>query len=351
MQTKVVQIGKLKIGGGQPVAIQSMLCTPAHDFPAAVRQIRRLAQAGCEIFRIAVPDQVGLQTFEKIRRKFPLIPLVADIHFSAELAIAAAEFADKIRLNPGNFPPAKLAAVVKVCKKRGIPLRVGVNSGSLEKACSRGSGSPAEKLANSALQNVRKIEKLGYRNLVVSVKSSDIATTIAANRLLAQKINYPLHLGVTEAGSPKFGILKSAVALGSLLSDGIGDTIRISLTADPVAEVAAARDLLRILKLRPAIEVVSCPTCGRTEVDLIPIVRQVEKAVEKIEKTLPADRQALKIAVMGCIVNGPGEAKDADFALVGGKKSFAIYQKGKFVKSVTEARAVVEFLKLLLVRS
>lgn len=340
MQTKVVQIGKIKIGGGQPVAIQSMLCTPAHDFPAAARQIRRLAQAGCEIFRVAVPDQASLQTFEKIRQKFPLLPLVADIHFSAELAIAAAEFADKIRINPGNFPPAKLAAVVATCKKRGIPLRVGVNSGSLEKVAGK---NVAEKLANSAIQNVRKIEKLGYRNLVVSVKSSDIATTIAANRLLAQKINYPLHLGVTEAGLPKFGILKSAVALGSLLSDGIGDTIRISLTADPVAEVAAARDLLRVLKLRPAVEVVSCPTCGRTEVDLIPIVRQVEKAVAHLEKPL-------KIAVMGCIVNGPGEAKEADFSLVGGKKMFAIYRKGKFLKSVTETRAVVEFLKLLLTR-
>jgi len=337
LSTKIVAIGSVKIGGGNPVAVQSMLNSASGDFPAAVAQIRKLKSAGCEIFRVAVPDEIGLATFRKIREKFPQIPLVADIHFSAELAIAAAEFADKIRINPGNFPPAKLAEVVAACEKRRIPIRVGVNSGSLERVPGK---NIAEKLANSAIRNVRKIEKLGFENLVVSVKSSDIATTISANRILAKKIAHPLHLGVTEAGSPRFGILRSAVALGNLLLDGIGATIRISLTADPVAEIAAARDLLRVLKLRKSVEVVSCPTCGRTEVDLIPLVAKVEKAVEKIEKPL-------KIAVMGCIVNGPGEAADADFALVGGRKSFAIYSRGKFLKSIPERKAVAEFLEII----
>ena len=213
-----------------------------------------------------------------------------------------------------------------------------MNSGSLEKNLP--GKNPAEKLANSAIRNVRKIEKLGCENLVVSVKSSDARTTIAANRILAKKLKYPLHLGVTEAGSPRFGILKSAVALGNLLGDGIGATIRISLTAPPEKEVAAALDLLRILKLRRGVEIVSCPTCGRTEVDLFKIVSEVEKGLEKCEKHL-------KIAVMGCVVNGPGEAADADFALVGGRKMFAIYSRGKFLKSIPEKNAVAEFLKMI----
>ncbi|MFH0776260.1 MAG: flavodoxin-dependent (E)-4-hydroxy-3-methylbut-2-enyl-diphosphate synthase [Patescibacteria group bacterium] len=337
MKTKIVQIGNVKIGGGNPVALQSMLnCAPT-DFARSARQIRQLKSAGCQIFRITVPSFDALATFAKLKKEFPTLPLVADLHFAGELAIAAARVADKIRINPGNFPQKNLAELVKVCKNRGIPIRVGVNSGSLEKIPGK---TVAEKLANSALQNLKKIEKLGYRNLVVSVKSSDIRTTIAANRILAQKINYPLHLGVTEAGSPRFGILKSAIALGQLLLDGIGDTLRISLTADPVAEIAAAQDLLRVLGLKKGVEIVSCPTCGRTEVDLFRIVKQVENGLEKCEKQL-------KIAVMGCIVNGPGEAADADFALVGGKKMFAIYQKGKFLKSVPEKSAVREFLKLI----
>ena len=345
MSTKIVQIAKLKIGGGNPVAIQSMLNTAPTDFAAAARQIARLKKAGCQIFRIAVPSFESIQTLAKIRKKFPDLPLVADIHFSAELAIAAAEFVDKIRINPGNFPPAQLAAIVKICRAKKIPIRVGVNSGSLEKNIP-GKNLP-EKLANSAIKNVRKIEKLGFRDLVVSVKSSDIGITVAANRILAKKISYPLHLGITEAGSAKFGILKSAVGIGSLLLDGIGDTIRISLTGDPVVEIEAAKDLLRVLKLRKGVEVVSCPTCGRTEVDLPKILSQVERAVEKIEKSLLTGRQALKIAVMGCVVNGPGEAADADFALVGGKEKFMIYAKGKLVGSAKEKDAVKELMKIL----
>jgi len=337
MKTKIIQIGKIKIGGGNPVAIQSMLNSDPNDFRESSRQISKLKKAGCQIFRVAIPDKFALVTFRKIRKKFPEIPLVADIHFSAELAIAATEIADKIRINPGNFPPTKLAEVIRACKKKGIPIRVGVNSGSLEKISGK---NVFEKLANSAIQNIRKIEKLGFRDLVISVKSSDLKTTILANRILAKKINYPLHLGVTEAGSPRFGILKSAIGIGSLLVDGIGDTIRISLTADPFAEIEVAKDLLRVLKIKKAVEVVSCPTCGRTEVDLFKIVGQVEKAVEKIEKPL-------KIAVMGCIVNGPGEAADADFALVGGRKKFAIYSRGRFLKSVPERNAVAEFLKII----
>ncbi len=339
MKTKIVKIGGIKIGGGNPVAVQSMLNSNPTDFPASARQLRKLLAAGCEIVRIAVPNFDSLATFQKLRAKFPAVPLVADIHFDWRLAVAVAEFADKIRINPGNLGSLEnLKKVVAACRKNKIPIRVGVNSGSLEKGLK---GNLAQKLANSALRNIRKIEKLGFKNIVVSAKSSDVKTSVEANRILSRKTNYPLHLGITEAGSAKFGTLKSAAGIGALLLDGIGDTIRISLTDSPKKEVLAAWDLLQALGIRKrGIEMVSCPTCGRCEVDLIPLAKKVERAVA----TIPRD---LKIAVMGCAVNGPGEAADADFALVGGKKQFAIYRKGKFMKNISEKNALAEFLKTI----
>ena len=339
MKTKVVKIGGIKIGGGNPVAVQSMLNSNPTDFLASARQFRKLLATGCEIIRIAVPNFDSLATFQKLRAKFPETSLVADIHFDWRLAVAAAEFADKIRINPGNLGSSEnLKKVVAACRKNKIPIRVGVNAGSLEKGLK---GSLAQKLATSALRNIRKIEKLRFRNIVVSVKSSDVKTSVEANRILSQKTNHPLHLGITEAGSAKFGTLKSAVGVGALLLDRIGDTIRISLTDSPEKEVEVAWDLLKALGIRKrGIEVVSCPTCGRCEVDLIPLVKKVECAVAAIPRNL-------KIAVMGCTVNGPGEAADADFALVGGKQQFAIYRKGEFMKSVGEKEALKEFLELI----
>jgi len=339
MQTKIVKIGGIKIGGGNPVAVQSMLNADPTDFPASARQLRRLLAAGCEIIRIAVPNLVSLATFRRLRAKFPAVPLVADIHFDWRLAVAAAEFADKIRINPGNLGSSEnLKKVVVACCEKKIPIRVGVNAGSLEKGLK---GNPAQKLAASALRNIRQIEKLGFKNLVISAKSSDVKTSVEANRILARKMNYPLHLGITEAGSAKFGTLKSAAGIGSLLLDGIGDTLRISLTDSPEKEVEAAWDLLRACGIRKrGIEVVSCPTCGRCEVDLIPLVKKVERAVAAIPHNL-------KIAVMGCVVNGPGEAAHADFALVGGRRQFAIYRKGKFVKSISEKNALAKFLETI----
>ncbi|MDD3066350.1 MAG: flavodoxin-dependent (E)-4-hydroxy-3-methylbut-2-enyl-diphosphate synthase [Candidatus Gracilibacteria bacterium] len=341
MPTKIIQIGKVKIGGKNPVAIQSMCNTKTQNVEATVKQIRSLATAGCEIVRIAIPDMEAAEAVKEIRKQTQGIPLVADIHFDYRLALLAVENGvDKIRINPGNIGGEdKLREVVLACKKRGIPIRVGVNAGSLEKNLK--SKTIAAQLAESAVKNVKAIEKLGYRNLVVSAKASDVKTSVEAYRILAKKISYPLHLGITEAGSEKLGIMKSAAGLGSLLLDGIGNTIRISLTAQPEVEVKAARDLLRVLGLRKdGIEVISCPTCGRTEVDLIPLVAQVEEAVEGIKKNLT-------VAVMGCMVNGPGEASHADFALVGGKKMFALYAKGKLVKTISEKEALGEFVKLI----
>jgi (E)-4-hydroxy-3-methylbut-2-enyl-diphosphate synthase len=341
MLTKVIQIGKVKIGGKNPVAIQSMCNTKTQNVDATVKQIRSLVTAGCEIVRIAIPDLEAAAAVKEIRKQTKGIPLVADIHFDYRLALLAVENGmDKIRINPGNIGGVdKLKLVVAACKKRGIPIRVGVNAGSLEKNLK--GKTIAAKLAESAVKNVKAIEKLGYRNLVVSAKASDTKTSVETYRILAKKIAYPLHLGITEAGSEKLGIMKSAAGLGSLLMDGIGNTIRISLTAQPEVEVKAARDLLRVLGLRKdGIEVISCPTCGRTEVDLIPLVAKVEKAVEGIQKNLT-------VAVMGCMVNGPGEAAHADFALVGGKQMFALYAKGKLIKTIQEKEALNEFLKLI----
>ncbi len=338
---KIIRIGAMKIGGRNPVAIQSMTNTDTRNITATVKQIRSLIAAGCEIVRVSIPDQKAAEAFIKIRQAVPKVPLVADIHFDHRLALEAiAAGADKIRINPGNLGgPTKLAEVVKSCKKRGLPIRVGVNAGSLEKNLSN--KSIASKLVASAVKNTRLIEKLNYRNIVISAKASSVPVTVAAYRELSKRLPYPLHLGITEAGSLETGTIKSAAGLGALLLDGIGDTLRISLTDKPELEVKTAWSLLRALELRAkGVNVIACPTCSRTEVDLISLVKRVEKAVADI--SVP-----LTIAVMGCVVNGPGEAAHADYALVGGRNQFALYRAGKLVKAVPESQALSELLKLV----
>ena len=330
--TKVIKIGDKIIGGGNPVLIQSMTNTRTEDVAATVAQIQALTAAGCEIIRCAVPTKEAAQAFSEIRRQIS-IPLVADIHFDYKLAIAAIEHgADKIRINPGNIGSAdRIKAVVDAARERNIPIRVGVNGGSLEKEIvARDGGVTAEGLVESALRQTSVIEDMGYDNLVISIKSSDVLLCAKAHRLLAKKTNYPLHVGITEAGTLLSGNIKSAIGLGLILSEGIGDTIRVSLTGDPREEVKSAKLILRTLGLRRGgIEVVSCPTCGRTKIDLIGLANQVEAMVEDI----PLD---LKVAVMGCVVNGPGEAKEADIGIAGGKGEGLLIKKGEAVRKVPE---------------
>ncbi len=331
-QTKVITIGDRKIGGGNPVLIQSMTNTPTEDVKATVAQILRLEQAGCEIIRCTVPNMEAAQALAKIKEQIH-IPLVADIHFDYKMAIAAMENgADKIRINPGNIGgKEKVAAVVAAAKERSIPIRVGVNSGSLERELvEKYHGVTAEGIVESALDKVGIIEDCGYDNLVISIKSSDVMMCVKAHALLAAKTNYPLHVGITESGTVMSGNIKSAVGLGIILNQGIGDTIRVSLTGDPVEEIRSAKLILRTLGLRKGgIEVVSCPTCGRTKIDLIGLARQVEEMVEDI----PLD---IKVAVMGCAVNGPGEAKEADIGIAGGIGEGLLIKKGEIVRKVPE---------------
>lgn len=332
-QTKVVTIGDRMIGGGNPILIQSMTNTPTQDVEATVAQILRLEQAGCEIIRCTVPDEAAAQALAKIKKQIH-IPLVADIHFDYQMAIAAMENgADKIRINPGNIGSReKVAAVVAVAKERNIPIRVGVNSGSLERELvEKYHGVTAEGIVESALDKVRIIEDCGYDNLVISIKSSDVMMCVRAHELLAEKTNYPLHVGITESGTVASGNIKSAVGLGIILNQGIGDTIRVSLTGDPAEEIKSAKLILRTLGLRKGgIEVVSCPTCGRTKIDLIGLATQVEQMVQDI----PLD---IKVAVMGCAVNGPGEAKEADIGIAGGIGEGLLIKKGEIVRKVPEA--------------
>lgn len=332
-QTKTIAIKDRVIGGGNPVLIQSMTNTRTEDVEATVGQIHALEQAGCEIIRCAVPTMEAAEALTQIKRQIH-IPLVADIHFDYRLAIAAMEHgADKIRINPGNIGgQERIQAVVDVAKERQIPIRVGVNSGSLEKELvEKYHGVTAEGLVESALDKVRAIENLGYDRLVISIKSSDVQMCVKAHQLIAQKTDYPLHVGITEAGTLYSGTIKSAVGLGIILHQGIGDTIRVSLTGAPLEEVKAAKKILKTLGLRKGgIEVVSCPTCGRTQIDLIGLANQVETMVQDI----PLD---LKVAVMGCVVNGPGEAKEADIGIAGGQGNGLLIKKGEIVKKVPEA--------------
>lgn len=330
--TKVIQIGDRKIGGGNPVLIQSMTNTRTEDVEATVRQILALEAAGCEIIRCTVPTQEAAEAIREIKKQIH-IPLVADIHFDYKMAIAAMENgADKIRINPGNIGGLeKIKAVVDVAKARKIPIRVGVNSGSLEKELvEKYNGVTAQGLVESALDKVKIIEDSGYDNLVISIKSSDVMMCVKAHELLAEQTNYPLHVGITEAGTVYSGNIKSAVGLGIILYEGIGDTIRVSLTGDPLEEIKSAKRILKTLNLRKGgVEVVSCPTCGRTKIDLIGLANQVETMVQEF----PLD---IKVAVMGCVVNGPGEAREADIGIAGGKGEGLLIKKGEIIKKVPE---------------
>ena len=330
--TKVVQIGDRKIGGGNPILIQSMTNTRTDDVEATVKQILELEAAGCEIIRCAVPDMAAAEALTEIKKQIH-IPLVADIHFDYRLAIAAIEHgADKIRINPGNIGSTdRIRAVVNAAKERNIPIRIGVNSGSLEKELvEKYGGVTAEGLVESALDKVKIIEDMGYDNLVISIKSSDVLMCTRAHELIAQKTDYPLHVGITEAGTLYSGNIKSAVGLGIILYQGIGDTIRVSLTGAPLEEIKSAKRILKTLGLRKGgVEVVSCPTCGRTRIDLIGLANRVESMVQDI----PLD---IKVAVMGCVVNGPGEAKEADIGIAGGDGVGLLIKKGEVVKKVPE---------------
>lgn len=330
--TRVISIGDRVIGGGNPILIQSMTNTKTEDVKATVEQIHRLEAAGCEIIRCTVPTMEAAQAIKEIKRQIS-IPLVADIHFDYKMAIAAMENgADKIRINPGNIGGAdKVAAVVAVAKERNIPIRVGVNSGSLEKELvEKYHGVTAEGIVESALDKVHMIEALGYENMVISIKSSDVMMCVKAHEILAEKTDYPLHVGITESGTIISGNIKSSIGLALILGQGIGDTIRVSLTGDPVEEIKSAKLILRTLGLRKGgIEVVSCPTCGRTRIDLIGLANQVETMAAQF----PLD---IKVAVMGCAVNGPGEAKEADIGIAGGVGEGLLIKKGEIVKKVPE---------------
>ena len=331
-KTRKVRIGDVWIGGGSPIQIQSMTNTRTEDVAATVEQILRLESAGCEIIRCTVPSMEAAQALAQIKKQIH-IPLVADIHFDYKLAIAAIENgADKIRINPGNIgSPEKVQAVVAAARERSIPIRVGVNSGSLEKELvARYGGVTAEGIVESALDKVHMIEEQGYDNLVISIKSSDVLMCVKAHELLADQTHYPLHVGITEAGTVLSGSIKSSIGLGLILSQGIGDTVRVSLTGNPVEEIRAAKLILRTLGLkRGGIEVVSCPTCGRTKIDLIGLASKVEKLVEDY----PLD---IKVAVMGCAVNGPGEAREADIGIAGGQGEGLLIKKGEIVRKVPE---------------
>ncbi len=331
-KTRVIRIGSRVIGGGNPVLIQSMTNTRTEDISATVEQIRRLEAAGCDIIRCAVPSMEAASALAVIKKEMN-IPLIADIHFDYRLAIAAIENgADKIRINPGNIGgDEKLKAVVSTARERNIPIRVGVNSGSLEKNLIAKYGHvTAEGLVESALDKVARIEDMGYDNLVISIKSSDVMMCIRAHELIAQRTDYPLHVGITEAGTVNAGNIKSALGLGIILYQGIGDTIRVSLTGDPVEEIRSARLILKTLGLRKGgVEVVSCPTCGRTKIDLIKLVSQVEKIVADMNLDI-------KVAVMGCAVNGPGESKEADIGIAGGIGEGLLFKKGEIIRKVPE---------------
>lgn len=343
-KTKCVQIGKKIIGGGNPILIQSMTNTATEDVKATVEQTKRLEAAGCDIVRATVPTLEAAEAIGKIKKEIG-IPLVADIHFDYKMAIAAIENgADKIRINPGNIGgKEKLAEVVKAAKERNIPIRVGVNSGSLEKMLvEKYNGVTAQGLVESALDKVKMIEEMGYENLVISIKSSDVLMCVKAHEILAEQTVYPLHVGITEAGTMTGGNIKSAIGLGLILNQGIGDTIRVSLTGDPVEEIKSAKIILRTLGLRKGgVEIVSCPTCGRTKIDLIGLANQVEQMVSDIDLDI-------KVAVMGCAVNGPGEAKEADIGIAGGIGEGLLIKKGEIVKKLPEEQLLTALREELL---
>lgn len=341
--TRQIHVGGVKIGGGAPVSIQSMTNTPTHDVEATLAQIRALAAAGCEIVRLAVPDIAAAKAIGALKAESP-VPLVADIHFDYRLALEAVEQGiDKVRINPGNIgSPDRVKAVAYACMDHGIPIRIGVNGGSLEKSLLEKYGGPTpEALVGSGLDQAQMLERFGFHDICVSLKSSSVSTTMKAYRLMAERCDYPLHLGVTEAGTPELGVIKSAAGIGGLLALGIGDTFRVTLTADPVEEIAVAKRILKAVGLRrDGPELIACPTCGRTRIDLIPMARRVEELLRQVDKPIT-------VAVMGCVVNGPGEARHADVGIAGGQGEGVLFQKGQVVARVPEDRLVDELMKLI----
>ena len=338
---KTVTIGKLTIGGGRPVAVQSMLNKEAHDIPGSVAQAKELEAAGCEIIRATVPDREAVRTIAALKEAVS-VPIVADIHFDYKMALESlAAGVDKIRINPGNIgSDDRVKAVAEECRRRGVPIRIGVNSGSVEKEILAKYGSPTpQALVESAMYHVRLLEKHDFDDIVISIKSSNVPTMIAAYRLMAQRCDYPLHLGVTEAGTERMGLIKSAAGIGALLADGVGDTIRVSLTAPPVKEVYAGFDILKALGVRKkGVNIVACPTCGRTKIDLIGLATRVEDALRTCEKEIT-------VAVMGCVVNGPGEARKADIGIAGGNGEGLLFRKGEILRKVPECELVPELFK------
>jgi (E)-4-hydroxy-3-methylbut-2-enyl-diphosphate synthase len=332
-QSRIVKVGPYKLGGKNPIRVQSMCNTDTRDVKATIAQILALEKAGCEIVRVAIPDMVAAKAIKTIKKQIH-IPLVADIHFDHKLALEAiAQGIDKVRINPGNIgSEEKVKAVVLACKKNRVPIRIGINGGSLEKEILKKYKNKvtAQGMVESAMGHIRILEKYNFKDILISLKASDIERTVEAYRLLAKKVDYPLHIGITEAGTIFRGTVMSSIGLGILLYEGLGATLRVSLTADPVEEMKVAWEILKSLKLRKkGITVTSCPTCGRTQIDLIGLANQVENAVKNIDKDL-------HIAVMGCVVNGPGEAREADIGVAGGKGMGAIFRKGKVIKSVQE---------------
>ncbi len=339
--TRTVDVGGVKIGGTNPVSIQSMTNTDTRDVLSTVQQIKKLEEAGCEIIRVAVPDLEAADAIAKIKKQIN-IPLVSDIHFDYRLALKCIENGvDKVRINPGNIGKKEnVRAVVDAAKANGVPIRIGVNGGSLERELVEKYGGPTpDALIESAMRHIEILDEFNFKDIVVSIKVSDVPVMLDAYRKFSEACDIPLHIGVTESGTERMGTIKSSIGIGTLLSEGIGDTMRVSLTADPVSEIYLAKDILRTLKIRRGgVEFVSCPTCGRTQIDLIGIASEVEKR-------LMGSQKPIKVAVMGCAVNGPGEARDADVGIAGGKGECLIFKKGVSVRKVKEADAVAELMK------
>jgi (E)-4-hydroxy-3-methylbut-2-enyl-diphosphate synthase len=344
-ESRQIDLGGIKIGGGAPVTVQSMTKTDTRDVASTVEEIKRLEAAGCDIVRIAVPDMDAAKALGEIKRQ-TRIPIVSDIHFDYKLALEAIrQGVDGMRINPGNIGAKyRIKAVVDAVREREVPIRIGVNSGSLEKDILKKHGSPtAQALAESAMRHVNILEDFDFRDIKISVKSTDVKKMIAAYRLLAEMCEYPLHLGVTEAGTYELGTIKSSIGIGTLLAEGIGDTIRVSLTGDPVDEIVVGLNILKSLGLRQnGIELISCPGCGRLEIDLMKLVKDVEKRISDINLPRP-----IKVAILGCVVNGPGEASEADIGIAGGRGKGMLYKDGKLVRSFKESKIVDELVKEL----
>ena len=347
-KSRLIKVGSVDIGGNAPISIQSMTNTDTHDAEATYNQVVRLEQAGCDIVRLAIPDVESAATVSYIKDRGVNIPIVADIHFDYKIALEAiSRGVDKIRINPGNIGSReRTEAVVRACRDKNIPIRIGVNSGSVEKSILNKYGAAtAEALVESALSHVRILEELDFYDIAISVKASNVPTMLRANRLLAESVDYPIHLGVTEAGARTSALVKSSIGIGALLSEGIGDTVRVSLTDDPCEEISAAREILRALELteNPGMNIISCPTCGRTKINLIEMV----DAFEKRAKAEGLSDMNIKVALMGCVVNGPGEAREADVGIAGGISEGLIFRRGEIIKKVKEENLIDELIGLI----